>query len=117
MLKAWLVTEKYHSCPLQAWQASFVLYYGRPFTPKKLPAGMKAGPINLCFENCQNALVESGLTYCEGYALHHKIGRPAHHAWLSTSEGYVVDLTWAAKRFSVNRSLNYHATDYRQNGS
>lgn len=99
--------------PFPRWQGAFVLKYGRAFTPRPLPPKLKPGKLHLCFENCQRALIKnSDLVYCEGYAMQSGAPYPAHHSWLSTRDGFVVDLTWTAKRFSQKRAAVPLAAEY-----
>lgn len=105
LLQDWIKSEALHPMPYPRWQAAFVLKYGRAFNPYPHPAMVKPGKPNECFANCQRALAASGLIYCEGYALQKGASRPSHHAWLTTPEGQVVDLTWTAKKLDLKRGL------------
>lgn len=74
--------------------ASFMLKYGREWTPAALPPLYKRGALGDCYLNAARlAMQHRALTYVEGYCTW--IG-PMEHAWCVTRTGRVVDPTWPA---------------------
>ena len=78
--------------------AEFLLKNGREFTPQPLPPGFAKMKIGNCYQNAaQLALIETSLTYCEGYAAG-CIPVPVQHAWCCLPDGKVIDPTWEPRR-------------------
>jgi len=64
---------------------------GTPLPRRPFPAG----EAKLCFMNAGKIALElPHLDYCEGYAMRDSLEFPIHHAWVSRSDGTIVDNTW-----------------------
>jgi len=76
----------------------FVLVNGifmRPCPKRHWPASAVQGPVGECFRNAALLAFENpGLIYCEGYAMSLL---PVLHAWVVTSKGRVIDITWSRR--------------------
>jgi hypothetical protein len=72
---------------------SFIFHFGLNFIPAPLPANIERGIPKECFRNAALLALETGLTYCEGYA-NSSLGIPLEHAWVINQAGEVIDNTW-----------------------
>jgi hypothetical protein len=82
--------------PMMMSSESLVLRYGRPFN-QRVPTRVR-GMRGKCFQTCYDWIVQdSGLVYCEGYAICKGLVLPVLHAWLVSERGEVHDPTWTDK--------------------
>jgi hypothetical protein len=89
MRKMHKVSDKLMYCCIE----EFVLKNGKPMkADKPFPDHLRKGVVKECFKNAAELALETGWTYCEGYALGTII--PVIHAWVIDDEGNVIDPTW-----------------------
>jgi hypothetical protein len=69
----------------------FVLREGESFPWREKPKSVRFGRQKECFKNAMHLAIETGWTYCEGYAMGYF---PTMHAWVVDDEGFVIDNTW-----------------------
>ncbi|KKN18320.1 hypothetical protein LCGC14_0956850, partial [marine sediment metagenome] len=83
-----------------------ILKHGKFFKPPqkgdKLPKGCEAGEPKECYRNSiMNSISNEDLIYTEGYATSPSLpGFGFQHAWLTTSDGKVIDPTWTGDKVS-----------------
>ena len=72
-----------------------VLEVGRYYesSNEPLPKGVSAGELKQCYMNTLRNM-RSDLIYTEGYGMVEGLPMIFNHAWLTTKDGKVVDLTW-----------------------
>lgn len=105
-------------------QFAKILTHGRPFAlpsnGKPRPAKMKKRKNGECFANATRLSLEySDLIYVEGYALPKEVPVAIHHAWLTTTAGFVIDPTWStlgAEYFGIPFNEEYHLRSMRESG-
>ncbi|HWG42802.1 MAG TPA: hypothetical protein VN688_08460 [Gemmataceae bacterium] len=77
-------------------EIEFLFQYGRFYSPRPLPKGLKAGRKQGCYLASQLHAADTGsLTYVEGYGL---LGIGHAHAWCIDAEGEVIDRTWTGRK-------------------
>jgi len=86
----------------------FILKKGRSMGDMSpFPNGAKKGEIKNCFKNAFELALETGWTYCEGYAF--SVVLPLAHAWVLDEQGRVIDPTWREGKdyYGVEIPLQY----------
>jgi hypothetical protein len=74
--------------------ARFILKHGIEGTAIKHRYKMRR--LKQCFKNATHLVLydETGLRYCEGYAIRKDFPVPIHHAWALDENNGVIDVTW-----------------------
>ena len=77
----------------------FVLSHGRDQEGREVPSGWRRRrrrSLGWCYVAAQEWMLhDDGVTYTEGFASYHGGWPLVPHAWLTDSDGQVVDLAWA----------------------